>query len=224
MWFLVFCVVYDLCHILILFLRGTLQCNIKTDIMAQLKFIRVLVAVVLFGLVMPLDLVAQNFTVDNQKSTLKVLGTSSLHDWEINAEKQSGSLQIEAGDLLTIQTLKMTFDVNALKSGKSAMDKNTRNALNYDDYKTITFNFSKLKSSKKEGNFYNVVVVGDLTIAGSKKAIELPLRLEKSNGVVTLTGKKALKMTTFNIEPPTALLGSIKTGDDITIKFNTVFN
>ncbi|GGH40291.1 hypothetical protein IA57_02000 [Mangrovimonas yunxiaonensis] len=192
--------------------------------MAQLKFIRVLVAVVLFGLVMPLDLVAQNFTVDNQKSTLKVLGTSSLHDWEINAEKQSGSLQIEAGDLLTIQTLKMTFDVNALKSGKSAMDKNTRNALNYDDYKTITFNFSKLKSSKKEGNFYNVVVVGDLTIAGSKKAIELPLRLEKSNGVVTLTGKKALKMTTFNIEPPTALLGSIKTGDDITIKFNTVFN
>ncbi|MBR9756648.1 MAG: YceI family protein [Algicola sp.] len=192
--------------------------------MAQLKFIRVLVAVVLFGLVMPLDLVAQNFTVDNQKSTLKVLGTSSLHDWEINAEKQSGSLQIEAGDMLTIQTLKMTFDVNALKSGKSAMDKNTRNALNYDDYKTITFNFSKLKSSKKEGNFYNVVVVGDLTIAGSKKAIELPLRLEKSNGVVTLTGKKALKMTTFNIEPPTALLGSIKTGDDITIKFNTVFN
>lgn len=31
-------------------------------------------------------------------------------------------------------------------------------------------------------------------------------------------------MTDFNVTPPKALMGTITTGNDITVKFNTVFN
>ena len=41
--------------------------------------------------------------------------------------------------------------------------------------------------------------------------------------VYLLEGKKALKMTDYNIEPPKALLGTITTGDDIEVHFNTVW-
>ena len=39
---------------------------------------------------------------------------------------------------------------------------------------------------------------------------------------VTLTGATKLKMTDYKIDPPKALMGTITTGDEITIKFNTV--
>ena len=40
---------------------------------------------------------------------------------------------------------------------------------------------------------------------------------------VVLKGEKTFKMTEFKIDPPKALLGTITTGDEITIKFNTIF-
>ena len=37
---------------------------------------------------------------------------------------------------------------------------------------------------------------------------------------MSIVGEKSIKMTSYGVEPPTALLGTIKTGDDLTIKFN----
>lgn len=190
--------------------------------MMSIKAFR-LVFLTLVSLFLQPDLIAQNFSVDNQTSTLKILGTSSLHDWEITAEKQKGNIQIADSEDLVLEDLKMSFDVEALKSGKSGMDKNTQKALNYSKYKTIDFNLKEVKSISKTATGYNLVVVGELSIAGTKKAIELVLSLVKNDGMVKVTGEKQLKMTTFNIEPPRALLGTIKTGDDITIKFITTF-
>jgi hypothetical protein len=39
----------------------------------------------------------------------------------------------------------------------------------------------------------------------------------------TVTGVKKMKMTDYNVKPPTALLGTIKTGNDITISYNLKF-
>ncbi|RSK39116.1 YceI family protein [Mangrovimonas spongiae] len=192
--------------------------------MVQFKTLRLLVVFLILGLFNQVDLVAQNYSVNNQKSSLLVLGTSSLHDWEITAEQQKGTIQIENTEQFALKDLTMTFDVNALKSGKSSMDKNTRKALDYSDYKTINFKLTKVKSITKKRTGYSVVAVGNLTIAGTTKSIELPFTLSPLNGTVSLSGEKDLKMTTFNVEPPTALLGTITTGDEITIQFNTVFN
>jgi hypothetical protein len=48
--------------------------------------------------------------------------------------------------------------------------------------------------------------------------------VQVTNNNVTFTGKKTIKMTEFEVEPPTALLGTIKTGDEVTISFNSKFN
>lgn len=182
-----------------------------------------LVFLILISLFLQPDLIAQNFSVDNQTSSLKILGTSSLHDWEITAEKQKGDIQISETENFILEGLKMSFDVEALKSGKSGMDKNTQKALNYSDYKTIEFNLKEVKSITKTTIGYNVVAVGELSISGTKKSIDLEFSLFQENGIIKVTGEKHLKMTAFNIEPPRALLGTIKTGDDITIQFNTIF-
>lgn len=168
-------------------------------------------------------LFAQEYHLSNAKSELTVYGTSSLHDWHIVTEDQKGSLVIEKTQELAIKKMNIEAVSESLKSGKRSMDKNTYKSLNTDRYKTITFQFIETKSSTKLDNKnYKVEIYGNLTITGVTKKVSLNFNLALAENEIHLTGEKALKLTDFDIEPPKALFGTITTGDDITIKFNTI--
>lgn len=169
------------------------------------------------------NLVAQQFKLDNSKSNLSVFGTSSLHDWEEVAEEQSGSIQLVTEGGLTIANLDVSVVAESLKSGKSGMDKNTYKALKTNKYKSITFNLVTSKKVIDLGNsMYQVTVSGKLSVAGTTKTTDLSFKMKVSGNTVTLEGEKTFNMTDYGIEPPTALFGTITTGDEITIKFKTI--
>ena len=167
---------------------------------------------------------AQQFNLVNGESELTVLGTSSLHDWHVTAEKQSGKIIFKNLELGEIEKCNIEIVAESLKSGKSSMDKNTYKALNTGDFKTITFQLVEVKetTSKGDGKFI-VHTLGDLTIAGVKKRVSLDFSVSIIDNKITLIGEKKFKMTEFKIDPPKALFGTITTGDDITIKFSTTF-
>lgn len=167
---------------------------------------------------------AQEFNLSNDESSLTVLGTSSLHDWHVEAEKQSGEIVFLNVQDCQIDKINVEIETESLKSGKSSMDKNTYKALNTDKFKTISYQLVEVKSVSNKGNgTFNVSTMGDLTISGTKKRIALDFTISIANSKIKLTGDKKIKMTDFNIEPPKALFGTITTGDDITIKFSTIF-
>ena len=60
---------------------------------------------------------------------------------------------------------------------------------------------------------------GLLTITDKSNTIDLDLNVSISNDVITLSGNEAMKMTDFDIDPPKALFGQIKTRDDIVVNF-----
>jgi polyisoprenoid-binding protein YceI len=172
----------------------------------------------------PFFVQAQKLTLDNETSFLQVLGTSSLHDWHVQAEKQVGNIVFTDVTKMTISSLTFSVESESLKSGKSAMDKKTFEALNTKKFKTIEFSLTDvLTVTKKSEKRFDFSAAGNLVINGVKKPITLKFSIEKNDGVFILEGSHKLLMTTFGITPPKALLGTIKTGDEIEVKFKSIF-
>lgn len=153
---------------------------------------------------------------------LDVAGTSNIHDWVSSAEKVKveGSYVLGA-DAFDIPTMRVKIPVESIKSSKGRiMDGKTYDALQSEKHPEITFVLKDVTDVKAT----SLKAVGTLTIAGKARTITLPVdRRLDDKGVLTFTGKKALKMTDFGIDPPTALLGTLKTGDDVTITFKLRF-
>lgn len=171
--------------------------------------------------------IAQTLKVNTSASTMEVLGTSNIHDWEILAKDFQGTidLELENGQLVKISKLDFSVIAESLESGKGGMDKNTYKALNTDKYKTIIYQLFKVNNidctSKSQ---CKITTSGYLTIAGTKKPIEITFDSKISDGNIVLSGNTPIKMSNFNIDAPTALFGTITTGDEVNIKFQAVFN
>lgn len=176
-------------------------------------------------IIIPISLQAQSFKVSSAIE-MEVIGTSTLHDWEMVSDEGMGSavLKIEDGLLTDITSLSFKIKTETLKSGKSAMDKISYESMKTDDHEYITFTLNDIKSINKNGTEYTIDGSGNLTIAGYKKPVKLRVNGLVSSSKITFTGEYKMKMTEYEIEPPTAMFGAIKTGDDLTIKFKVSYS
>ncbi len=172
-------------------------------------------------------IIAQDTKVITAESKLTVDGTSNIHDWTIEAKAMSGKAgyTIESGVLKEIKSLEFSVDVNQLKSGKDGMDENTVKALNGKVNKTITFKLNKVvKITKTSENNFTVETQGNLTIKGTTKLINQTFTVKVSGKKLIFSGKQKIDMTTYGVVPPKALLGTIKTGKDVTVDFKVTYN
>lgn len=158
-----------------------------------------------------------NFRV-GPKPELKVTGTSTLHDWEMVSTQATGEAVLlqEGGKLQGIQKLSVTMPAESLKSGKNAMDKNTYAALDTKKHKELRFVLTDITSTGS--NTWNAK--GNFTIAGVTQPASFEVRSSQSGGSYNFQGKYAFKLTDYKIDPPTALMGTVKTGNEVVIHFN----
>jgi len=155
--------------------------------------------------------------------TLSIKGTSNLHDWESVAKeaRANGSITVEDGTLKAIPSLTVEVPVKSIKSPKgSVMDNKTYDALKAKSNPNITFKLDKVNSLVKKGDAYDISATGSLSIAGVTNKIDMQVKGKTSGDSVTFSGSKKMKMTDFKIDPPTALFGTMTTGNDIEIVFS----
>jgi polyisoprenoid-binding protein YceI len=167
-----------------------------------------------------LSFAQESYTLVKSKSTLQIHGTSTLHDWVSNVEDFKVKLGLANN---AIESFTIEAKVMSIKSGKESMDENTWEALKYEKYKTISFNLTDVEASNENDESTQVKATGWLEIAGVSQRVTIDGELIKSNSNVSLKGEKSLKMTDFEVDPPTMFLGTVRTGDKVTIKFNLNF-
>lgn len=178
----------------------------------------VLIALFISFFIVPLTVTAQTDYQVGSKPELKVSGTSTLHDWEMVSTQATGEalLILQDGKLQGIQKLSVSMPAESLKSGRNAMDKNTYTALETKKHREIQFVLTSLTAT--EANTWNAK--GNFTIAGVSQPAVFELKSSQSGSNYNFQGKHAFKLTDYKIDPPTALMGTVKTGDEVVIHFN----
>ena len=155
--------------------------------------------------------------------SLVIKGTSNLHDWQSVAKevRTSGDMTLVAGVLKSVQSLTVEIPVKMIKSAKgSIMDNKTYDALKANSNPNIVYKLEKVTSLNAKGNAYDLNASGYLTIAGNTNKIDMTVQGKvDGDGSITFSGSKKLKMTDYKIKPPTALLGTMTTGDEVEIVF-----
>jgi len=168
----------------------------------------------------------KKYSLDEANSKLTVEGTSSVHDWSMNSTIFSGTVLFETEENIPtgILDIKFSSKANKILSDNSIMDSKTHKALKAETHPDITFVFKSVKTYKNLKDTFSGEITGILSIAGKSKNITLPFSGKvQPSGVVNVKGIVQLKMTDFGVNPPTAMLGALKTGDDIKINYDFQF-
>jgi polyisoprenoid-binding protein YceI len=168
------------------------------------------------------DVVTYSF---NSSSTVQVHGTSTLHDWTSDVTEFTGTFRRNGGDgVESIESLEFVIKSESIKSGKSGMDRRTYSALDVKKHPTISYNLDNITKVGTNGDGWNVLEsVGDLEIAGTQKPVTFKVEgKENADGTVEFRGSTSLLMSDFGIDPPTAMLGTVRAGDKITIEFHVI--
>jgi polyisoprenoid-binding protein YceI len=166
---------------------------------------------------------AQPSKVKDYKVTVK--GTSTLHEWESAVEKLEckTSYKIEDNELIDIKDAILKISVESIKSTKGkVMDNKTHDAFHSEKFPFIIFT---LRSEKINTLTSTVDLKGTLEMAGTTNPVNLVASYKiLPGGDLQITGNKKVRMTEFNMEPPKAMMGTIKAGDEVTISFNIIFS
>jgi polyisoprenoid-binding protein YceI len=162
-------------------------------------------------------------------SQVKIDGTSNIHNWTVTGQIIRGWMEVSAAfasDLKTLSSLprvEVIIPVRTLKSRYQKMDEVMQEHMRMAQHTNITYRLTGLllqSESKDSQGPAHFISTGELTVAGVKQTIEMPVTIERvDTGRLRVKGTIPLKMTQFKIQPPSPIITAnlIKTGDDVTV-------
>ena len=157
--------------------------------------------------------------------TVTVTGTSTLHDWTVRATGLRGSLDLPAGFLsgetTAVPAARFTLPVRALRSEHEKMNTIMWDALGVAKHSELTFALESARVQGSAGATIKVEVKGALTVAGVARPVTLVLDVRRDGNRLLASGELPLKMSDFGIKPPTAMMGTMHTGDAVRVKIET---
>lgn len=162
-----------------------------------------------FGLV---ALAQETYSLSDE-SSLTIDGTSTLHDWTVTANTMNGAVKADGSSPKEIDFEVVVADI--ISERGATMDKKMHDALKKEDYPKVFFKLTEVKDQS--------IVVGTLNIAGQEKTVEIPVKMDASEGALKFKGEQKITLQDYGMEPPTAMFGSIVVGDDVTVKFDLIF-
>ncbi len=162
------------------------------------------------------------YSAKNHEITIS--GTSNLHDWmaDVPSLNASAELVVSDGKLEAINRMVVEIDATAITGSEgNVMTRKIAETLKSDKHPRIVFRMTRVDNISQTGSDFTVRAAGSLAMGGVSRPIDLEVRGKVlPNGDVQFTGVKDLKMTTWQLDPPRAMLGALRTADDVSVNFS----
>jgi polyisoprenoid-binding protein YceI len=158
-------------------------------------------------------------------SKVYVRGTSSLHDWEVAFEKYDVEFSLRNSDngKMSISNVKAVFAGASVTSENNIMTGKARDALMVREHPEIVFISDGAENIVlNEGKIYGSLK-GKLSLGGVSKSIDIGFSGNVKGDRILISGSEEVNMADYGIKPPTALLGTLKTGEKVTVELRLSF-
>lgn len=161
-----------------------------------------------------------------KNSSLRILGSSNLHDFQCDALGYAASdtitfiaSQNSAGRIPLKGSLKI--EINTINCHNFIITRNFRTTLKADEHPYLIVKFLSLERAPLfTNNKDNLKGIVEIELGGVAKKFEIPYKVQKNGQAVILNGQRNFTFSDFEITPPKILGGLVK----IYNKFNVEFN
>jgi len=160
------------------------------------------------------------------ESKLWIEGGSNLHGWSCKASSIDAMIDVDEALLKSmsptlLKKVQVKVPVRNLKCGHGGMDGNLYKALKANDVPDIAYVLGTFDVVPGTSDSFTVKSVGTLTIAGTEKTVNMDVTASKlPDGSIRAEGELPLLMSDFGVKPPTAMFGTLRTDDKVTVKFS----
>lgn len=173
--------------------------------------------------------IGQDLTLNIQDSpTMHIYGDSNVKSWDaavnqIDATLTLGNIETLSAENLTadaFQSLSISIPVEEIESESGGLTNNIHKYLKGEDYPNITFELNNVTNITEQNGSLLITASGVITAAGTDNPVEMQVTANVQNGSIQFSGEKQLLMTDFNIDPPTAVFGTIRSKDEFRVEFD----
>lgn len=158
-------------------------------------------------------------------SKVYVRGTSSMHDWEVAFGKYDVEFSFRNSDngKISISSVKAVFAGASVTSENNIMTGKARDALMVREHPEIVFISDGAENIVLNDGKINGMLKGKLSLGGVSKSIEIGFSGNIKGDSILISGSEEVNMADYGIKPPTALLGTLKTGEKVTVELRLSF-
>jgi hypothetical protein len=159
-------------------------------------------------------------------SKMWVEGTSSLHDWTCYATEINGSIDLDAAEnnVPAVTRAQVTIPIGTMDCHNGTMDGKLKKALKEKDNPNLLFELDAVTvPTSAPADSFEVATAGYMMIAGQTRKIEISQFMTRvDDEKFIFRGSFPISMKDYSVKPPTALLGTIRTGNDVTVFYELV--
>ena len=176
---------------------------------------------------------AQDITFNlSEIHEFKIDGDANVRSWDAEITEADGSLvftgvenfSLDALTEESFKSLEMTIPVEEIDSDSRRLNRNLHSYLKADDFPTITFTLQQINGISHENGKAQITANGLINAAGVENSVTMNVEAEMNNdGSITFSGAQDLLMTDFDIDPPTAVMGTVRADDEIQIIYRVTF-
>lgn len=176
---------------------------------------------------------AQEMTLTVQGTPeMKIDGDSNVRSWDADVKQVDATLVLTGIETLSIESMtpdafkemKITMPVERIDSGSRSLTRNIHNYLKEDDHPNITFTLKSVDEIEVNNDTALITATGVINAAGKDHEVSMNVTARmNNNGTINFSGEQELLMTSFDIDPPTAVMGTVRARDEFKIIYSVDF-